>query len=92
MKKATTTKDVPSTIAWDHLEEFARQKVQEFIQHMLEDEITELLGRRRSERRSVVAEKRFRRLDAAERLIDVYEGRAFSDGKMIQKAGMKAAA
>jgi transposase-like protein len=34
-----------------------------------------------------VAEKRFRRLDAAERLIDVYEGRQFVDGKMVKRSG-----
>jgi transposase-like protein len=33
-----------------------------------------------------VAEKRFRRLDAAERLIDVYEGRQFVDGKMVKRS------
>jgi putative transposase len=39
-----------------------------------------------------IAEKRFRRLDAPERLIDVYEGRKFSDGKLVLKSVEKAAA
>lgn len=40
--------------AWDTLETFARGKVQEFIQQVLEDEVTELLGREKSERRAAV--------------------------------------
>ena len=41
-----------SSPAWDTLETFARGKVQEFIQQLLEDEVTELLGREKSERRA----------------------------------------
>lgn len=39
---------------WDTLETFARGKVQEFIQQLLKDEVTELLGREKSERRAAV--------------------------------------
>lgn len=39
---------------WDTLETFARAHVQGFIQQLLEDEVTELLGRAKSERRSAV--------------------------------------
>lgn len=39
---------------WDNLEEWARMKVQQFIQSLLEEEITELLGREKSERRKGV--------------------------------------
>ena len=42
--------------AWDTLETFARGKVQEFVQQLLEDEVTELLGREKSERRAAVDE------------------------------------
>ena len=42
---------------WDTLEEMVRQKAQGFIQHILEEEVTELLGRRKSERRAVVDAK-----------------------------------
>ena len=38
-------------VTWADLEEWTRQKVQELIQDILEDEVTELLGRRKSERR-----------------------------------------
>ncbi len=40
----------------------------------------------------LLAERRFRRLDAPERLIDVYEGRAFVDGKLVLKSVERAAA
>jgi transposase-like protein len=39
---------------WEALEEFVRRKAQELIQHVLEEEVTELLGREKSERRGVV--------------------------------------
>lgn len=44
----------PPVISWESLETFARMKVQQFVQRMLEEEVTELLGRARSERRSAV--------------------------------------
>ena len=40
----------PSIIVWDNLEDWVRRKAQEFIQSLLEEEITELLGRQKSER------------------------------------------
>ena len=51
MKKMpdTTTASRP---AWDTLETFARLQVQRFIQQLLEDEVTELLGRAKSARRA----------------------------------------
>jgi transposase-like protein len=39
---------------WEALEGLVRQKAQEFIQHILEEEVTELLGREKAERRGVV--------------------------------------
>jgi putative transposase len=53
MKKMSVA-DAASSPAWDTLEAFARGKVQEFIQQLLEDEVTELLGREKSERRAAV--------------------------------------
>jgi transposase-like protein len=53
MKKMITG-DAASSPVWDTLETFARGKVQEFIQQLLEDEVTELLGREKSERRAEV--------------------------------------
>lgn len=39
---------------WEHIEEWARMKIQEFLQGVLEEEVTELLGREKSERRKDV--------------------------------------
>jgi transposase-like protein len=54
MGKQTTNGSQPSIIVWENLEEWVRRKVQEFIQSLLEEEITELLGRQKSERRQAV--------------------------------------
>lgn len=43
-----------SSATWETLEAFARAQVQEFIQQLLEDEVTELLGRPKSARRAPV--------------------------------------
>jgi len=39
---------------WEGLEGLVRQRAQEFIQEILEEEVTELLGREKSERKTVV--------------------------------------
>jgi len=54
MRKQTTTGNQTSSIVWDNLEEWVRRKVQEFVQSLLEEEIAELLGRQKSERRKAV--------------------------------------
>jgi transposase-like protein len=54
MGKQTITGNKASRIVWDNLEEWVRRKVQEFIQSILEEEIAELLGRQKSERRKAV--------------------------------------
>ena len=54
MGKQTTTGNRASRVVWDNLEEWVRKKVQEFIQSLLEEEIAELLGRQKSERRKAV--------------------------------------
>jgi len=54
MGKQTTTGKQASRIVWDNLEEWVRKKVQEFIQSLLEEEVTELLARKKSERRKAV--------------------------------------
>lgn len=54
MWKQTTDVNHPSRVVWDNLEEWAREKVQEFIQSLLEEEVTELLGREKSERRRLM--------------------------------------
>jgi putative transposase len=54
MGKQTTTGGHASRIVWDNLEEWVRKKVREFIQTLLEEEVTELLARKKSERRKAV--------------------------------------
>jgi transposase-like protein len=54
MEKQTTTGSQASRVVWDNLEEWVRRKVQELIQSLLEEEVTELLGRKKSDRRKVV--------------------------------------
>ena len=52
MGKDTAEAGGESTVEWTELEGFVRGKVQELIQAVLEEEVTELLGRRKSERRT----------------------------------------
>ena len=54
MSKRTPREAPPSTVTWETLEDFTRQRIQGFVQQLLEDEVTELLGRGRSERRTTV--------------------------------------
>jgi putative transposase len=50
MRKQSITEGQASRIVWDNLEEWARKKIQEFVQSLLEEEVTELVGRKKSER------------------------------------------
>ena len=54
MEKETTIRSESSRVIWDNLEEWVRKKVQDFIQSLLEEEVTELLGRQKSVRRQAV--------------------------------------
>ena len=47
-------RDVPAGPEWGTLEAWTRLQVQEFVQRLLEEEVTALLGRERSERRQAV--------------------------------------
>ena len=49
MRKQTTKGSQTSNVFWDNLEEVLRNKVRQFIQDILEEEVTELLGRQKSE-------------------------------------------
>ena len=48
------TKEGATKVVWEGLEGMARRQIQGFVQRLLEEEITELLGRSRSERREDV--------------------------------------
>src|SRR4029434_1840612 len=54
MTQKTTTPEPTASSTWERLEEFAREHVQRFIQALLEEEVTELLGRAKSARREAV--------------------------------------
>ena len=54
MKKKSTESVEESRPEWDTLETFARQGVQRLLQRVLEEEVDELLGRGRYERREAV--------------------------------------
>ncbi|MFQ5861428.1 MAG: IS256 family transposase [Dehalococcoidia bacterium] len=54
MRKESIRDDEGSRVHWDHLEEWVRGQVQSLIQELLEEELTEFLGRARSARRFLV--------------------------------------
>lgn len=54
MKEQSTGTEVESRSLWNHLEEFVRSHIQQFIQRLLVEEVTMRLGRAKSERRAAV--------------------------------------
>ena len=54
MRKENSNSTAESRVEWDHLEEWVRGQVQGLIQDLLEEEITEFLGRVKSARRSAL--------------------------------------
>jgi transposase-like protein len=54
MKQDIAPKDRTQRVTWETLEGYIRDRAQELIQDLLEEEVTELLGRGKSERRAVV--------------------------------------
>jgi hypothetical protein len=54
MEQKTTTPTLSSSQMWERLEVFVREQIQRFIQALLEEEVTALLGRRKSVRRAAV--------------------------------------
>jgi putative transposase len=54
MEQKTTIPPSSSSQMWERLEVFVRERVQQFIQALLEEEVTELLGRSKSARRASV--------------------------------------
>ncbi len=53
-KPRPSTLEPQASSTWDRLEDFVREHVQRFIQALLEEEVTELLGRTKSARREAV--------------------------------------
>jgi putative transposase len=54
MEQKTTTPPSSSSEMWERLETFVREQIQRFIQALLEEEVTTLLGRSKSARRAAV--------------------------------------
>lgn len=54
MNKVTTDCREAARVCWENLEGWVRQRVQGYIQDLLEEEVTELLGRAKSRRRQAV--------------------------------------
>lgn len=54
MSKRTPSPCPTSTVTWESLEEFARLKIQMWFQELLEQEVTELLGREHHERQRAI--------------------------------------
>jgi len=54
MKKETPKTSLVSSPRWETLEDYARLTIQEFVQTLIEEEVTALLGRRPSERGAAV--------------------------------------
>ena len=54
MKDDNTTEAAASMPSWETLENFARHGVQQLLQRVLEEEVEQLLGRRRSQRRAAI--------------------------------------
>ncbi len=56
MGEKSTEERFGSRGIWESLEELARQRIQEFVQELLEEEVTALVGRKKSERRPLLGE------------------------------------
>ena len=54
MSESTLESAALSMPTWDTLEDWARSSIQSLLQHVMEEEVTQLLGRTRYERRSGV--------------------------------------
>src|SRR5712692_1478728 len=88
MEKPQPTTPAPkASRTWERLEEFVREHVQRVIQALLEEEVTESLGRKKVENATAliwkmlqVAESTFRRLKGAAVLPAVYAGAQYVDG------------
>src|SRR5882672_3302281 len=54
MEEKSTAERFGSRTIWEELESMARERIQEFVQVLLEEEVTALVGRHKSERRASV--------------------------------------
>jgi putative transposase len=52
MREHTVCEPQPSTVVWEHLDEFVRQQIQGVLQELLDEEVNAFLGRLKSRRRA----------------------------------------
>ena len=57
MGKKSSEERFGSRGIWEQLEAMAREQIQRFVQRLLEEEVTELVGRAKSQRRPVVGDE-----------------------------------
>jgi transposase-like protein len=57
MREKHSEKKESKGICYEALEEFAREKIREHLQYLLEEEVTEWLGREKSERKGNTLEQ-----------------------------------
>src|SRR5438132_1911562 len=75
MRNQNTPAVVPSRVGWDSLEAFVRGEAQKWIQRLLEEEVTETLGRLKSQRRAQVdAEPGYRNGHGKDRKLTLSNG------------------
>jgi putative transposase len=65
---------VPDAPMWETLERYARGEIQQFVQRLLEEEVDELLGRQKSERRTAVSAVGYRNGHAKPRKLALSSG------------------
>lgn len=77
MKKITqiTAGGAESSPLWETLETYARGEIQQFVQRLLEEEVDDLLGRKKSERRSEKSAPGYRNGYARPRKLSLLSGR-----------------
>lgn len=60
MEKQSTEPGEASSVTWEHLDTWVRGQVQGFLQQVLEEEVSEFLGRQKSQRRRPLEERGYR--------------------------------
>lgn len=53
-ERGRSSRESAQRARWEALEEYTRRRIQDWIQDLLEEEVAERLGRRKSERRAAV--------------------------------------
>ena len=88
-ERRRSSRELAKRPQWETLEEFTRSRIQTWIQDLLEEEVTELLGRRKSERRDPVdASAGYRNGHGKPRRLSTMAGTIESRGRVVLPAGI----